>query len=459
MKFRFISNAGAGMPVIWRLLREGHQVDLYTSKSQGKKVGRGIVQQVESWRKGLDDIDVFVFDMVGNGAIADTLKQMGKTVFGGSSFHDSLELDRTFGLRIMQEAGIEVPETHTFNFDAVKDAARFLMRAQERYVIKPHDNAATIDTHVSKTPEETALVLAHMKSRGADGDFELQRVIDGIEVSLEGWFDGTGFMSSTNITFEDKRLYAGDIGPNTGCMGSVVYESGGLLAENTLERATNVLSQNDYRGPIDINLMVAADGTAFGLEWSSRFGYNAISALMAILDEDLGELIESVANGDSHGHLMNLSGWGAAIRLSVPPYPSTVTAENSPAGLPILEVDHSSQYVAPADVTIEGRNWTVHGLDGVVLEISGVGNTIDEATEEAYSIVETVNIPNVQYRNDIGERGKKAYEELQKLGLVETMDTGDQGVYDDDTQVTEPFETDQMSSDVSSGGFEDSVFG
>jgi phosphoribosylamine--glycine ligase len=432
MRFRFISNAGAGIPVIVQLLREGHTVDMWTSKPVGKAVARGIVPQVSSWRKSLDDVDVFVFDMVGNGDIADKLKKMGKKVFGGSLFADRIELDRSFGLEFMKRCRINVPETRTFDFKRSQDAIQFLRKREgSGYTIKPHNNAAATDTYVGYSADETIRMIEHFKSMGSTGEFDLQKTIEGVEVSVEGWFDGTDFMENANMTFEDKRFLAGDCGPNTGCMGSVVYECGGMLVSETLKKTASTLKHVDYRGPIDLNLIVTNEEEIFGLEWTPRLGYNAIIALTAILNEDLGHLISDIASGQAHNRAQNLSGWGAAVRVSVPPYPNEVTEATTPRGLPILEIDHSNPQVFPVDVEITGQDWRVHGLDGVALEINGVGNSPREAVEECYEVIQNIVLPNAQYRNDVGRRASKDSRILRQMGLITAMGS----VFPDETSI------------------------
>jgi phosphoribosylamine--glycine ligase len=49
-------------------------------------------------------------------------------------------------------------------------------------------------------------------------------------------------------------------------------------------------------------------------------------------------------------------------------------------------------------------SWLVTGTSGVVLIVCGVGPTMGQAQRQAYNRVRNVMIPNMYYREDIGDR-------------------------------------------------------
>jgi phosphoribosylamine--glycine ligase len=257
MKFRFISKGGAGLPVIKKLQNEGNEVDIWISEPDNFGAGLGWVPRVDSWKSGFENVDAFVFDMVGLGDVAKQIKRRRGRVFAGHPWADEVELDRSAGLDLMQSVGIQIPETREFNFKDIREPVKFLRRRNDPYVIKPHGNMSTSSTFVADSGDQAIAMLEHFKEKFPVEDFSLQRVVDGIEVSHEGWFDGQDWIDLFNITFEDKRFMTGEVGPNTGCMGSSVYESGGPLSTQTLHKITQILRDIDYRGPIDINLIVS----------------------------------------------------------------------------------------------------------------------------------------------------------------------------------------------------------
>ena len=58
------------------------------------------------WKDHVDWADIVVFDDVGFGKEADTLRKAGKAVVGGSVYTDRLEEDREFGQSEMKRLGM-----------------------------------------------------------------------------------------------------------------------------------------------------------------------------------------------------------------------------------------------------------------------------------------------------------------------------------------------------------------
>lgn len=56
------------------------------------------------------------------------------------------------------------------------------------------------------------------------------------------------------------------------------------------------------------------------------------------------------------------------------------------------------------DVRQENGEWLVTGTSGVVLIVCGTGPTMKLAQRQAYNRVRNVMIPNMYYREDIGDR-------------------------------------------------------
>ena len=66
---------------------------------------------------------------------------------------------------------------------------------------------------------------------------------------------------------------------------------------------------------------------------------------------------------------------------------------------------------------MEGQ-WLVAGSSGVVLTVVGLGQTMKQAREQAYSRVRNILIPNMYYRDDIGERWAEDSDKLHNWGYL-----------------------------------------
>lgn len=86
MRVLVISTSGWGLGVAWRLQLDGHDVSVCSSS---RRVGHGLYYIYDSWREGLDDSDLIVFDGPA-GQHEKLLSSRGKIAFGCSRLGDVL---------------------------------------------------------------------------------------------------------------------------------------------------------------------------------------------------------------------------------------------------------------------------------------------------------------------------------------------------------------------------------
>jgi len=402
-----------------RLLDEGNDVSMWIEDKSFQIQGKGMVPKVPTASSGLSkDVDLVIFDMVGMGQLADRLRKRGFTVLGGGTFNDRLELDRTFGIELMRKAGMATPKTKTFtDWGEAKD---YVKKNENALVFKPHKNLPTHLTHVAEDNDEMVSMLDYFSSliRGKP-TFLIQDRIRGVEISHEIWFNGEAFVRPFNSTIERKRFLNDDLGPNIGCAHSLVWlweEPNPKIFEMTISKIEPVLKHHQYIGPLDINTIVSEkDRRPYGLEWTARFGYSALQALIPLLDLDVGKLLLGVARGDLDEADFKSDLFGSALRVSVPPYPAP-TEDTDIKGLPI-EMAHilpTGQGFAPGDVFLEDNiNFRVAGANGIVGEVVDFAPHVLDATKNTRKWAEEIQVPNKQYRTDIGELEETHLEQLK----------------------------------------------
>jgi phosphoribosylamine-glycine ligase len=205
-----------------------------------------------------------------------------------------IELNRAKGMEMFERAGVTIPDT--YEFDTPKAAAALTKHNGwgDGWVVKPNGNISTAKTMTCRDERLWDRTLGKLSPECSG---IVQRLVSGIEVSTEGWFNGTDFVTPFNHTFEDKRFLTGNLGVNTGCMGNIVLRADSdRLTAATVERVAPFLRMIGYRGPFDINCIVNESG-AYALEATSRMGYDAVEALIEGLEEEAGTFLFDVASG------------------------------------------------------------------------------------------------------------------------------------------------------------------
>jgi len=342
MKTLFVSKSGSALGLAERVNKEGHIAIFHTVEPQAKDAGEGIVEKSNFTlplmkgdypiKSNVDNLlkatspDLVIFDMVKLGRIADYIRKSGTPVLGACRWADDAELDRAYGYKLMKACGIAVPETKMFNAGEYEEAIAYIEKNKDkRYVYKPSGNIETSHTYVGKGSEDMTAMLKLWKADKCE--FELQEYVEGIEISCELWWNGLHALVH-NITFEEKKLMNEGIGPTTGCAGNVVkmVKPTDKIVMKGIGKVVELLKKTNYRGPIDLNSIVTAS-KLYGLEFTVRFGYDALQALMELHKGSVTQFLYNIASGNRD--VGEFTGdYAIAVRLSIPPYPHTDRCRN-----------------------------------------------------------------------------------------------------------------------------------
>jgi phosphoribosylamine--glycine ligase len=416
-KFRLIGTHAESVGLSLRLKQEGHSVSFYVKDPEAKNVYQGIIERVDGPVVGIDKDTIVIMDTVGFGKQADALKKAGYSVYGGSQIADDLELDRSFGIPVAVNAGIEVPKWE--EFQDFKAAIKFVEDSDCAWVFKPEHNKDGIQTYVSTSPEMMIKMLGFYKKKWSGGvDFVLQEVVEGTEISSEVWcVNGEIIPNSYNNTLEEKKFFNDNLSQNTGCQSSLVkFNMCPSLFDQTFGKLKPWLKAQRYNGPLDINCIIDRSGTPYFLEWTSRFGYSAIYAFCELLNMPLGEFLSTLSEGKIPD-LFPSDEWGGALRVTMPPYPQEDCKETE--GKPLIGIELDDEHLFPLDVKLEDGELVTAGYDSVVVEVTGSNSDIGELWDYIYDRAEELEIPDKTYRTDVKESAQKRLDELSDLGLLD----------------------------------------
>jgi len=403
-------SSGAGWQLANILEEAGDEAVVYFRKQEDRHLAEGLVKKIDD--DGLREILrtdryrewIFVWDDIGDGKIADSLRQMGWRVFGGGRFADKIEKDRGFARQVAERCGIKPPPTQECPNPAA--AMQFIREHPGRYVLKPYDNQ--ISVYISDGVEDALEILSYWQRIAPNMALDVQKYITGRNVDVEIWWNRGIPVGPPNYDIETKKFMPDDFGSSVGCATSVVWWS--TRASKTWEvckQLEPVMRRVDYTGPISLNLMIdEATHQIFLLEFTPRFGYNAYYCLWELDPYRFGEFMLMTFEAYEETLLpVNTHQFAAAARVSIPPYPFEHPDKKihrqlyeQLRGMPIsLEGDYPAK-IYPGDVMLEDGKMVCAGIDGIIAEVVAVDESPEAAWAKVVETVKALKIPNKQAR-------------------------------------------------------------
>jgi len=190
------------------------------------------------------------------------------------------------------------------------------------------------------------------------------------------------------------------------------------IFESTLLKAKEKLAASKYVGYIDLNCI--ADGRGiYPLEWTSRFGYPTISIQMEGVASEWGTFLSDLARGND-AQLKTKKGYQVGVVVAIPPFPfeDEKAFRKYSEDATILFKRPSINGVHIGEVKLVDGDWHIAGRSGYALVVTGSGASMQEAINSAYQSVRNVMIPNMFYRDDIGQRWFKDVDKLLSWGYL-----------------------------------------
>jgi len=303
------------------------------------------------------------------------------------------------------------------------DGIRYIKKRDKRLVFKPigeQDDKST--TYVARDAEDMLRYFDVLFRSAKVSEYILQDFMEGVEASCEVYINETGYYA-LNHTIETKKFLNNELGPNTGCSGSLCWMArrDNALFEKGLKKCVEPLQEMGYVGPIDLNTISNAEG-CWALEFTPRFGYDATALLIRMLPVGFGDFLLAIASNEVPPDLTSKHPFCASVRLSVPPYPTEgLPNKFYKAGIPIeglTEEDLGKFFVYDCRRRGESDELETAGLCGWIGSPLAVGDTPGIAFETAYEMLKHIRVPNAQYRTDICEATCKRYYKLRDEGLL-----------------------------------------
>ena len=400
-----------------RLVARGHEVRVVADDPASADVLRSLLTFEDDLERGLAWVEdagpdgCVLFEGIGWGALQDRLRTKGVAVLGGSALGDRLEGERTFGQSLLADVGLRVAGSH--RFDAFDKAIDFVRERKGRYVLKYETTGfSCARTYVGELDDGVDLIAAlevqrDLWSLPERPPIVLMERVTGVEVGVGAWFDGARFLRPANLDWEHKRFFPGDLGEMTGEMGTLVtYRGAESLFDATLARLSPALKTSGYVGYVNLNMIVNDDGP-WPLELTCRFGYPGYAILGALHREPWDDVFARVLKGDTE--IPTYDGWAIGVALTVPPFPHRHGYAQLSKGTAIAlhpswsRDDAEHLHWGEVDRSDAGP-FVTRGVVGYVAVVTARGNTVEATQHDVYARARKVIVPNMRYRNDIGNR-------------------------------------------------------
>lgn len=348
--------------------------------------------------------------------MADALEHIGVPVFGPSKAAAQIEGSKVFAKGLMRKYGI--PTAACEVFDDFEAALAYVDAAPLPIVVKADGLALGKGVTVAQTREEArSAVRAAMCERvfGESGArLVIEEYLEGPEVSVLSFTDGHTLVPMVS-SMDHKRALDGDLGPNTGGMGTVAPNPWYTpeIAAECMERiflptmrAMNAEGRT-FRGCLYFGLMLTKDGPKV-IEYNCRFGDPETQVVLPLLDTDLLEIMEATAAGRlAEVDIRWKPGSACCVILASGGYPKAYKK-----GLPISGLEENGQLPGvPAEVfhagtKLESGRYYTNG--GRVLGVTATASSLEEAVSRAYAAADRISFEGLHRRGDIGARALSA---------------------------------------------------
>ena len=423
MKIMVIGGGGREHAVIRKLKESPEKPEIFALPGNGGiaadavcvPIGAKDIASIVSFAEdnGIDYAVVTPDDPLVLGCV-DALEEIGVPCFGPRADAALIEGSKVFAKELMRKYGIPTARYEVFTrLDAALDYVR---SAPLPLVVKADGLALGKGVVIARSREEAEeAVRASMEARkfGRSGErLVIEEFLEGPEVSVLAFTDGKTLVPMVS-SMDHKRAFDGDLGPNTGGMGTVApnpYYTP-AVAERCMREIflPTVAAMNaegrPFKGCLYFGLMLTRDGPKV-IEYNCRFGDPETQVVLPLLESDLLTVMRAVTEGRlAEVEVKFRDACACCVILASKGYPGSYE-KGFPLELPADALDRI--YVAGAAL----RDGGLVTAGGRVLGCTAVADSLPRAVDEAYALARRVKFENAFCRGDIGQRALRAKAEV-----------------------------------------------
>lgn len=341
--------------------------------------------------------------------VVDYFSEQGLKCFGPSKGAAQLEGSKSFTKDFLKRHNIPTAAYETFT--EVEPALAYLQEQGAPIVVKADGLAAGKGVIVAEDLETAENAVKDMLSGNAFGDagcrVVIEEFLEGEEASFIVIADGDNVLPMATSQ-DHKRVGDGDTGPNTGGMGA--YSPAPVVTPEVNQRIMDEVINptiagmkaegNEYTGFLYAGLMITPDGTPKVIEYNCRFGDPETQPIMMRLQSDLNALCLAAIDKQLD---QTSAQWDerptVGVVLAAGGYPASYEKGKVISG---LDASTESSKIFHAGTKQDGDDVVTSG--GRVLCATAVGDSIQEAQQNAYALCKKISWDGMFYRKDIAYR-------------------------------------------------------
>ena len=341
--------------------------------------------------------------------IVDEFQKNNLAIFGPNKLASQLEGSKDFCKKILNSGKVLTAKHKSFTNSV--SAINYIKTQSMPIVIKADGLAAGKGVFIMQDREEAFTIIKNLFQGKIDGIktklIIVEEFLKGEEASFICLVSGEEIIPLASSK-DHKKLYNGDIGPNTGGMGA--YSPTKLIDDEISEIILNKIIRPtlmelkkiniNYQGFLYAGLMIDKDKNPYVLEYNCRLGDPEAQAILMRLESDITDIFLATINSK----LSNLEiKWknesACTIVLASEGYPGSYEKNKKIEGLDNkvngVKIFHSGTKLNNGDFVTNG---------GRVLSVTALGVNLQVAQAKAYDRCNQVSWDGKIKRHDIGDK-------------------------------------------------------
>ena len=410
-----VGSGGREHAISWKVSKSKNVENVFTAPGNGG-TKNNIPIQVDQ----IDELADFAsekncFTIVGPEAplangIVDTFNKKNLKIFGPTQEAAQLESSKIWAKEFMQRNNIPTAEFQIF--DNPQKAKAFIDSYDKQVVIKADGLAAGKGVIVCSNKEEafSAIdkILVDKVFGSAGSKIIIEERIDGVEASYIALCDGNvGIPMATSQ--DHKRIFNDDKGSNTGGMGAysptpaVDAELAKKIQEEIIDKTISSLKKDgiNFKGFLYAGVMIH-DNIPYVLEYNVRMGDPECQPILMRFNSDLLEYLIAASEGrlEQLPEISWSKQYAVCVVIASKGYPDSYQKNDEILGFE--NIPNNANVFHAGTKNVGGRILTSGGR---VLGVTALGETLQNAIENAYIANDKIIYVSKYFRTDIGKKG------------------------------------------------------